>query len=627
MNSPARSICIAANDFALVTRNGGIGTHNWLLAHVLADAGWRVHVLYCGPVEDRKALAALPHLLTGRGIEFTMPTPEDRPEPLRRGREAGYVFRSEQVRRALERLHREHAFDLVEFADWGAVGFRTIQAQLSGSELRGARTIVKLHSPSSWIRRGARQARASADDVCLDFCERYAFEGADVRLSPSEDIVRHVAGIGWSVVDDVILVPNPFPEPLPQHPNRDRSAAREIVFFGRLETLKGLEIFVEAANRLDHSIRLTFLGKETQRFDGMRPLPWLRRKLDGRQFSFLTDMNRERALEYLAEGGRVAVIPSLLENAPYAVVECAVNGIPFLASRVGGIPDLLPDPDLQDFLLFEPTAPALHDALARWLDAPAAARAELTRRVRALAVPSRVNARVAKRYAGLAQPTETSLSAAAQPSLAVQLFCGRGENTADALASLESQSGAALDVALVVDGESPNAVAAQASDYVLVTTPAWEAAPDMTQRITDALSRRPELSALTSYYRVGKRGAIRPLGGPPGLASAATAYGNGPAVFRVDAVRWAGGGDLPDPRSPWSAPLARLVSAGGRVDVLPAYLFSATDAPAATSLEHTPLPQRVTARLAATLERFPHARRVAAHAGRAVRAAMRRFAR
>ena len=44
-----------------------------------------------------------------------------------------------------------------------------------------------------------------------------------------------------------------------------------------------------------------------------------------------------QALAYLSPGaGRLAVMPSRVENAPLAVVECATLGIPFLASDVGG---------------------------------------------------------------------------------------------------------------------------------------------------------------------------------------------------------------------------------------------------------------------------------------------------
>ena len=51
-----RSLCLVAVDLDGVQRNGGIGTYNWLTAHLLARHGWKVHLLYCGEVSDPKAL-------------------------------------------------------------------------------------------------------------------------------------------------------------------------------------------------------------------------------------------------------------------------------------------------------------------------------------------------------------------------------------------------------------------------------------------------------------------------------------------------------------------------------------------------------------------------------------------
>jgi hypothetical protein len=151
MSAPVGSICLVANDLAYIVRNGGIGTHFWALAHTLADAGWRVHILYCGPVEDRGALVDVPRRLAEKGIGFSHLGQFTEAEHLAVGSFIGdpeYLLRSERVRSALEALHRVHRFDLIEFAEWGAVGFRTIQAKLAGLAFQDVDTIVKLHSSS-----------------------------------------------------------------------------------------------------------------------------------------------------------------------------------------------------------------------------------------------------------------------------------------------------------------------------------------------------------------------------------------------------------------------------------------------------------------------------------------------
>jgi glycosyltransferase involved in cell wall biosynthesis len=46
------------------------------------------------------------------------------------------------------------------------------------------------------------------------------------------------------------------------------------------------------------------------------------------------------AIEYLRGDGRLAVISSLADNFPNTVLECVGVGVPFLASDVGGIPEI-----------------------------------------------------------------------------------------------------------------------------------------------------------------------------------------------------------------------------------------------------------------------------------------------
>jgi Glycosyl transferases group 1 len=73
----------------------------------------------------------------------------------------------------------------------------------------------------------------------------------------------------------------------------------------------------------------------------------------------------------LKRPGTLAVMPSLLENSPYAVAECLEHGIPFVASRVGGTSELVA-PEDRERVLCEPTSDALAEALLRALRSGAA---------------------------------------------------------------------------------------------------------------------------------------------------------------------------------------------------------------------------------------------------------------
>ena len=59
------------------------------------------------------------------------------------------------------------------------------------------------------------------------------------------------------------------------------------------------------------------------------------------------------AIEYLRGDGRLAVISSLADNFPNTVLECVGAGVPFLASNVGGIPEIIAPAD-REKICFEP---------------------------------------------------------------------------------------------------------------------------------------------------------------------------------------------------------------------------------------------------------------------------------
>ncbi len=101
-------------------------------------------------------------------------------------------------------------------------------------------------------------------------------------------------------------------------------------------------------------------------------------------------LERERALERLA----VLVMPSVVENAPMAILEAMSAGVPIVASRTGGIPELVGDTAQ---LVSPGDAPGFAAAIGSLLDDPRRARAQA----------DAATARVAERYtaAGNARAT------------------------------------------------------------------------------------------------------------------------------------------------------------------------------------------------------------------------------
>jgi glycosyltransferase involved in cell wall biosynthesis len=197
--APPTSLCLVTEDLP--------GTSAWRVAHALARSGWKVHVLYCGPASltRRPGEAGI----TASSLnDYQVPPALALPSinhPL--------TLRSECVRYALEAIDRRHHFDLVEFPDTGALGFRTIQARRAGLAFAGLRTLVTLHGPGQRLREQNHQYLTHSDDLELDFAERYAFEHADFQAGTSLDLLEYARQIGWQVRDDARVIFDPLAEP------------------------------------------------------------------------------------------------------------------------------------------------------------------------------------------------------------------------------------------------------------------------------------------------------------------------------------------------------------------------------------------------------------------------------
>jgi glycosyltransferase involved in cell wall biosynthesis len=68
--------------------------------------------------------------------------------------------------------------------------------------------------------------------------------------------------------------------------------------------------------------------------------------------------------------GKLLVVPSRGDSMPYVAIEAGAAGVPMIAARVGGIPEILGDTSLS---LFAPNDPqALADAIVAAIEAPEA---------------------------------------------------------------------------------------------------------------------------------------------------------------------------------------------------------------------------------------------------------------
>jgi hypothetical protein len=167
-------------------------------------------------------------------------------------------------------------------------------------------------------------------------------------------------GQGWRLPAQALTIPY-FTAPASRHVARPSpDPLRRLAFFGRIDERKGLKVFAEALQALQPDLEVEFVGKTTRTWTEERVRALLPPTVD---VVFAGELEQHEALERLQRPGTLVVMPSLQENSPNVVYECLEHGIPFIASAVGGVPELVvPE------VLFEPTAAGLEGALKRVLD-------------------------------------------------------------------------------------------------------------------------------------------------------------------------------------------------------------------------------------------------------------------
>lgn len=154
--------------------------------------------------------------------------------------------------------------------------------------------------------------------------------------------------------------------------------ATDLLFIGELRHLKGVDVLIEAIARLHgrgRRVTATIVGAGAERAQFERQAKGL---CLGDTVHFAGPMPAREAFAL----GRVLVVPSRAESLPYVVLEAGAAGKPLLASRVGGIAEIL-GPDAGR-LVPPDDAEALSEAILGSLDRAddtAAAAAALRQRI------------------------------------------------------------------------------------------------------------------------------------------------------------------------------------------------------------------------------------------------------
>jgi glycogen synthase len=527
--------------------------------------------------------------------------------------------------RVFERLAERFADagpDLIEFSDYMAEGFVTLQARRTGEGfLRDTRIVVRAHTTSELVAVLNGKLRDDNATVAVGEMERYVLRHADAVLEPGGDIAatyeRYYGADALAPrrrVLDAFEQDDFVPGAVERHV---RGGPLRLLYLGRLERRKGVQNLARAVNGTDaEGWTLSLIGDDTATGPlgvGMRE--HLEPALAGdERVRFLDPVPRD-GVGAVIEDHDVVVVPSLWECWPNVIREAFLHNRPVLATPTGGMVELVED-GVSGWLAEDATADALRRALERVAAAPAAV-AEMIAAGAPRAAYDRVvdPERTRREYRALLAelwPSRPRRSRG-EPTVSVVVpYFQIDEHVEETLDSIAAQTSPVREIVVVNDGafREQDAIVdrlAQERGLVLVTQPnaGLSAArnlgvrvasgryvlpvdadnvlePDFVERTLHALERDADLAYATCWTRwIGEDGApagdgelgYQPLGNWTRLIERNNWGGDATALMRRE---------LFDRGFAWDVELAsyedwflfrRLHRAGFYGDVLPRRLF------------------------------------------------------
>ena len=322
----------------LATSTGGVGTHLRSILEPLRAAGAAVQV--CGPAATDELFA-----FSATGASF-------RPVGISAGLAPGADARAvADLRRALVGTDLVHAHGL-----------------RAGLVATAARRLAPGSRPLVLTLHNALPERGGVVRRVLALLERATIRGADVVLAASGDLADNARRLG---ARDVRMAPVSAPPLAPVRRTREEVRTELgledgrplIVAVGRLHPQKGYDVLLDAAARWvgdDGSTPLVAIA-------GDGPLQGeLAARIRAERLP-VTLLGRRTDVADLLSAADVCVLPSRWEARSLTAQEALRTGTPLVATRTGGLPELLGD---AAELVPVGNAAALADAVVRVLSEP-----------------------------------------------------------------------------------------------------------------------------------------------------------------------------------------------------------------------------------------------------------------
>jgi glycogen synthase len=365
---------------------GGIGTYVYNISKLLAEAGETVHVIAQsgGPSQQSVQVECNGRLVIHRVPFVEGHSPFDKGLNRRqRSEELDALFQtpfppqcfSWQASLLAEQIVEEENIDVIESQEFQApLYYFQLRRALGLGPKKTPPCIIHLHSPTEFI------CLHNGWDINYPFyqtakrLEDYCIGAADALLCPSRFFAQQAEHAYQLAPGSVEVIPLPIGNTSFIERAEPVWSKGTICYVGRLEERKGVVDWIDAAVAVAkrHSeVKFEFIGANllgNSKVSGEKFLSQRIPKFLQGNFIFRGSQSRTDLPRFLQQA-RIAVVPSRWENFPNTCVEAMCSGLPVLATREGGMVEMIDD-GKTGWLVRKPGASGLEEALERALSTP-----------------------------------------------------------------------------------------------------------------------------------------------------------------------------------------------------------------------------------------------------------------
>ena len=371
----------------------------------------------------------------------------------------------------LSQVDANRPFDVIEFPDYKGFGYVTLKHRRLRGEFGKTHFVVRIHGVTSIWNEIDGVDIHSRERLQLYMMERYSLTVSDSWTLPSRALADQYAeklGVSYHKLNIVTPIFKKLGNPVSYWQNREETSVKRVLFYGKQQHVKGLDLFIEAAVALlkaseekgGDRYEFLIIGQDT-------PSQWgakgsygdtVRKMIPDAykdQIRFLGRIDMA-TLPEVVKGCSCAVIPSRVETFCLAAHELNWLGVPLVINRIPAFVEYFEDK--KSCLYFDGTSGDLQEKIRKIVE-DSAVRERLKEGNNAQSIAAQSVTTNRDIYQKLVQASEVSAVASTkteQPlvSIVVPYYNDMRRYVEETLASIEALEYPNKEIILINDGST-----------------------------------------------------------------------------------------------------------------------------------------------------------------------------